>query len=455
MCLDRSYHMKLISLEDAQYDVKRQIFNSAIDFHPAAIAVCESSEDVVEAVQLAKANDWTVAVRGGGHHLAGFAVAQDSLVIDLSAMKQIVVNEETQTVSVEAGIKAGELTAATQQYGLAVPLGTASATGVFGVALGGGLGYLRGVHGLSCDNIIGATVVTAAGDVLEVSETAHADLLWALRGGGGNFGVVTKLMFQAYPIGTEVLGLDVMYDYADAKEIFTNAQRYIEQAPDEGVAVNFTIATLPPAPFIPEPLHFKTVVMVLGMYVGDPTVGEAVVQPLRQLATPIVDQSGIMPYTVLQQKLDPMIPERVNCYGTSLFFDDFTEATIDELIDTLAAPPVPGVLTQIWSLGGKMNNVSADHAAFATRDAKWLFLIDAMAMNGEDAICEQWIDALHDRLLPISHEQTSYLNAVGVKDYTTANAYKHQLEKLTKVKATYDPTNTFCNNHTIEAVETV
>lgn len=276
--------MKLISQEDAQYDVKRKIFNSAIDFKPTAIALCESTEDVVEAVQLAKTNQWTVAVRGGGHHLAGFAVAQHSLVIDLSAMKAIAVDEVHQTVTVEAGVKAGELTAATQQYGLAVPLGTASAPGVFGVALGGGLGYLRGAYGLSCDNIIAATVVTATGDVLQVSETAHADLLWALRGGGGNFGVVTSLTFQAYPIGTEVLGIDVMYDYADAKDIFTKAQQYIEQAPDEGIAVNFTIATLPPAPFIPEPLHFKTVIMVLGMYVGDPQVGESIIQPLRELA---------------------------------------------------------------------------------------------------------------------------------------------------------------------------
>lgn len=176
---------------------------------------------------------------------------------------------------------------------------------------------------------------------------------------------------------------------------------------------------------------------------------------MRELATPIVDQSGMMPYSVLQQKLDPMIPERVNCYGTSLFFDDFTETTIDALLDTLSTPPVPGVLTQIWSLGGKMNRVSAEHAAFATRDAKWLLLVDIMAMNDDDVICEQWMDALHNRLLPISHQQTSYLNAVGVKAYTTANAYKHQLEKLTKVKATYDPTNTFCHNHTIEAVEKV
>lgn len=264
-------------------------------------------------------------------------------------MNKVIVNEETQTVSVEAGVKAGELTAATQQYGLAVPMGTASAPGVFGVALGGGIGYLRGVHGLSCDNIIGATVVTANGDILNVSEQAHPDLLWALRGGGGNFGVVTKLVFQAYAIGTEIFGLDVMYDFADAKQILTNAQRYIEQAPNEGIAVNFTIATLPPAPFIPEPLHFKTVVMVLGMYVGD-AQDAAVVQPLRELATPIVDQSGLMPYTVLQQKLDPMIPERVNCYGTSLFFDAFTEETVDEILRTISAPPTPGVLTQIWSL---------------------------------------------------------------------------------------------------------
>lgn len=227
------------------YEERRQIFNSAIDFKPAAIVVCETEQDVVEAVKLAKAQNWSVAVKGGGHHLAGFSVAEGSLVIDMSNMKTIHVNESLKTVEVAAGVKSGELNAETQKYGLAVQLGTASATGVFGVALSGGIGYLRGVHGLTCDNIIGSTIVTAEGEILEVNENSHPDLLWAIRGGGGNFGVVTKLVFQAYEVGPEVLALDVMYDYADAKEVFTKAQAYIEQAPNEAVAVNFTIATYP------------------------------------------------------------------------------------------------------------------------------------------------------------------------------------------------------------------
>ena len=255
---------KLILPGSEQYDERRQIFNSAIDTKPAAMAVCDTEQDVAAAVKLAKAQNWSIAVKGGGHHLAGFAVAEGSLVIDTSNMKSIQVNENLKTVEVAAGVKSGELNAETQKYGLAVPLGTASGTGVFGVALSGGIGYLRGVHGLTCDNIIGATIVTADGEILEVNENNHPDLLWAIRGGGGNFGVVTKLIFQAYEVGPEVLALDLMYDYADAKEVFSKAQAYINQAPNESVAVNFTVAILPPAPFLPEFLHFKKVIMVLG-----------------------------------------------------------------------------------------------------------------------------------------------------------------------------------------------
>lgn len=444
---------KILLPTNELYEEKLQIFNSAIQSKPAAIIVCETEQDVVEAVNYANAKELTIAVKGGGHHLAGFAIAEGSVVIDQSAMKTITTNEATKTVEVEAGVRAGELTAEVQKYGLAVPLGTASNPGVFGVSLSGGIGYLRGVYGLACDNIIGATIVTANGEILTVDKNSHADLLWALRGGGGNFGVVTKLVFQAYEIGTDVFALDLMYDYADAEEVFTNAQRFVQSASNETVAVNFTVTILPPAPFLPEALHFKKVIMVLGMYAGAKEDGEAAMQPLRELAKPIVDQSGIIPYRALQQKLDPMIPPSVNCYGTALYFDKLEGETLQTFLGFMDAPPSPGILGQVWSLGGKMNEVTAQNSPFAMRDAGWALIVDVMALDGDDAVCETWVNDLYAGLRPYAHKKASYLNSINPTENATKDAFADNYARLQQVKALYDPRNVFCHNHNIKVAK--
>lgn len=441
---------KLVRSSDAVYEEKRSIWNAAIDKKPAAIAVCDTEEDVIAAVKLAKENGWSISVRSGGHHIGGFAVCDNGLMIDVSNLKNITVDAERKIVEVETGVKSGELNAETQKYGLAVPLGTASGTGVTGVALSGGIGYLRGMYGLTCDNIIGATIVTADGDVLEVNEESHPDLLWAIRGGGGNFGVVTKLRFTAYEIGTEVLALDVMYDYKDAKQILQKVQAFTEQAPDEAISINLTVAVLPPAPFLPEFLHFKKVIMLLAVYGGDAQQGGAIVQPLRELAEPLVDQSGVMPFLQIQQRLDPMIPERVNCYGTSLYFNDLNDKTIDTLIENLNNPPAPSILGQLWALGGQMNRVSTDATPFAMRDAKYVLLVDAMAIGGDDEACKQWVDGLYENLLPLSYKKASYLNAFDASEDATMNAFQENVSRLVEVKKKYDPTNVFRHNHNID-----
>jgi len=441
---------KLVRSSDAVYDEKRSIWNTAIDKKPAAIVVCETEEDVVAAVKLAKENQWSISVRSGGHHVGGFAVCDNGLMIDISNMNKVTVDIERKIVEVETGAKSGELNAETQKYGLAVPLGTASGTGVAGVALSGGIGYLRGMYGLTCDNIIGATIVTAEGELLEVNEENYPDLFWAIRGGGGNFGVVTKLQFTAHEIGTEVLALDVMYDYKDAKQILQKVQAFIEQAPDEAIGVNLTVAVLPPTPFLPEFLHFKKVIMLLAVYGGDAQEGEAIVQPLRELAEPLVDQSGVMPFLQIQQRLDPMIPERVNCYGTSLYFADLNDEAIDALLENLSNPPAPSILGQLWALGGQMNRVPANATPFAVRDAKYVLLVDAMAMGGDDEACKQWVDGLYENLLPLSHKKASYLNALDESEDATKNAFQENLSRLVEVKKKYDPTNTFRHNHNID-----
>ncbi|MBB6453796.1 FAD/FMN-containing dehydrogenase [Salirhabdus euzebyi] len=432
------------------YDELRKVWNGAIDRRPKAIVVCESEQDVVDAVNFAKEENLHISIRGGGHNLAGTAVCDDGLMIDLSNMRGVEVDQAKKVAIVEGGAKLGDIDVATQKYGLVTPTGTVSKTGVAGLALGGGLGYLRGKYGLTCDNIVGAHIVTAEGELIYVHENNHQDLFWAIKGGGGNFGVVTKFEFQLYDLGPEVLAIDVMYDYQDVKSILTKAQEFLENAPDD-ISFNITAMMLPPAPFLPEALHHKKVVAVSGLYAGDPKNGESVIQPLRELAKPIVDQSGVIPYEELQKKLDVMVQDHIPVYGTSLYFKDLDEKTIDVLLNKLENAPVPTVLSQLWALSGKMNRIPEEETAFAIRDASFVLLLDVMVMPGMDEeVCKQWVDSLYADLLPYSHRNASYLNGIALLESATKNTFAQNYERLLSIKRKYDPSNLFRHNHNID-----
>ncbi|WP_078410090.1 FAD-binding oxidoreductase [Priestia abyssalis] len=448
--LEKHVGSRLIRPNDELYDEKRKVWNAAIDRKPAAIVVCESEDDVMAAVQFAKEHQLSISVRAGGHHVAGLAVCDDGLMIDLSQMRKVTVDKERRVALVEGGAILGDIDLETQKYGLATPTGTVSETGVAGLALNGGIGYLRGKYGLTCDNIVGARVVTAEGVLLDVNEKNHPDLFWAIRGGGGNFGVVTRFEFALHAVGTEVWALDVMYDLKDAKQVLQKAQQFLAQAPDEAVSLNFTAAVLPPVPFLPEFLHHKKVIMLLGMYAGDAKEGEAVMQPLRELAEPIVDQTGVVPFTALQKKLDPMVPDHVPVYGTSLYFDDLTDEAIEQILYKIDNAPAPSILVQLWALGGKMNRVPVKETSFAIRDAKFVLLVDIMAMAGDDDVCKQWVDSFYAGLLPSSHKHASYLNAIGTSEDTTKSAFQENYDRLMEVKKLYDPHNRFRHNHNID-----
>lgn len=439
---------QVILPKNEQYDEIRKVWNGAIDKHPKAIAVCESESDVVAAVEYAIENDLLLSIRGGGHHLAGTAVCDDGLMIDLSHMKKVEVDQERKVAIVQGGATLGDIDKETQKYGLATPTGTVSETGVAGLALGGGMGYLRGKHGLTCDNIVGVHLVTAEGKLIHVNEQSHQDLFWAIRGGGGNFGIVTQFEFQLHNVGPEVMALDVMYDFNDAKEILQKAQDYADKAPDE-LSFNLAITQLPPVPFLPEFLHHKKVIMVAGMYAGSSEDGEKAIQPLREWAKPLVDQSGIMPFVQLQSKLDEMAPNHVPVFGTSLYFSALDEKTITALLDKLETVPASTALVQLWALGGQMNRVAPDATAFAIRDAKFVLLLDMMALGVEEDVCEQWVNSVYHDLLPYSHLGASYLNGIGLSEKATQNSYADNYERLFEIKKKYDPTNLFRFNHNI------
>ncbi|MHC0039422.1 FAD-binding oxidoreductase [Pseudoneobacillus sp. C159] len=448
--LERQIGSRLLLPGDDRFEESRKVWNAAVDKKPAAIVVCESENDVVAAVQFANDKQLSISIRGGGHHVGGFAVCEGGLMIDLSQMRKVTVDEMRQVALVEGGATLGDIDIETQKYGLAVPTGTVSETGVAGLALSGGLGYLRGKYGLTCDNIVGARVVTADGRALDVNNQSHPDLFWAIRGGGGNFGIVTKFEFALHKVGPQIFGLDVMYDFSDAKQILLNAQNFLEKAPDEAVSINITAAVLPPAPFLPEFLHFKKVLMVMGVYAGDVKEGEAILQPLRELATPIVDQTGVVPFAQYQKKLDPMVPNHVRVYGTSLYFDELTDEILDPLINKINNAPAPSSLVQIWALGGQMNRVDKTATPFAIRDAKYVLLVDIMAMSGDDEVCKTWVDSVYGGLLPFSHKKASYLNGIGENENAVPNAYQENIERLLEIKKKYDPENRFRHNHNIQ-----
>jgi len=448
--LEQQVGNRLILPGDSRYDETRKVWNAAIDKKPAAIVVCRSEEDVKAAVQFAREKNLSISIRGGGHHVGGFAVCNDGLMIDLSQMRKVKVDAERRVAIVEGGTTLGDIDTETQKHGLATPTGTISETGVAGLALNGGIGYLRGKYGLTCDNLVGARVVTEKGSVLYVNEENHPDLFWALRGGGGNFGVVTTFEFALYPVGPEVFALDVLYDLKDFKQILHNAQAFLAAAPDEAVSINFTAAVLPPAPFLPEFLHFREVVMAIGMYAGDAKEGEKVMQPLRELAQPIMDNTAVIPYVNLQKKLDPMVPPHVPVYGTSFYLDELNEEVMDILLSKMERAPAPSFLVQLWSLGGQMNRVPANATPLAIRKAQYVLLVDGMEIGDEGALWKQWTDSFYDELLPYSHQKASYLNAFDKNEEVLKNTVRENYNRLVKVKKTYDQKNRFRHNHNIQ-----
>jgi hypothetical protein len=442
---------RLILPSNEKYDEKRKVWNGAVDRKPAAIVVCESSNDIVAAVKFANENNLSISIKGGGHHVAGTAVCDDGVMIDLSQMRNVRVDADKKMAYVQGGALLQDIDNETQKFGLAVPTGTVSETGVAGLALSGGLGYLRGKYGLTCDNLAGAKLVTAEGELIEVNDGSHPDMFWALRGGGGNFGVVAEFQFQLHEVGPEVLALDVMYDYKDAKEVILKAQEFMSQAPDE-ISINITATTLPPAPFLPEFLHMKKVVMITGMYAGDPKEGVNKIKPLRELAESIIDGTCVMPYADLQSKLDVMVESHVPVYGTSLYFKELTEETVDTLLSKIDNAPAPSVLVQLWSLHGQMNRVPADATAFAMRDASSVLLVDMIAMNVPEELCKQWVDSVYSGLLEYSHQKASYLNAIEPAEDVIKASHGKNFDRLAEVKSKYDPENRFCHNHNIAPI---
>ena len=443
---------ELLHPDDADYEDARRVWNGMIDKRPALIARCVGTADVIEAVNFARENDLLVAVRGGGHNVAGTAVAEGGLVIDLSSMKGIRVDPERRTVRAQAGVTLGELDKKTQVFGLATPLGVVSETGIAGLTLGGGVGWLRRKYGLSSDNLISADVVTADGRFLTASETENEDLFWGIRGGGGNFGVVTSFEYQLHPVGPEVMFCFVFYPGDRAKEILRFYEEYMAQAPDE-VSPLGVLGRVPRMDIFPKWWHGKPYVALLAMHAGDVEEGEQVLRPLRELGNPIADLSAPMPYTEVQTVLDEDYPNGWRYYWKSVNGNSLDDEVIEHLVAHAEAAPSDHSTIDVWYQGGAMGRVGASETAFGGRSAPILLGVEANWEEPQDNEANiAWVRNCIADIRRFS-DGGIYLNFPGFLeegDKLLRDAYGKNYERLVALKNKYDPTNLFRMNQNIK-----
>jgi FAD/FMN-containing dehydrogenase len=438
---------------DTDYDAARRVWNGSIDKHPALVVRAASTDDVVRAVQFARSEGLPVAVRGGSHSIAGFSTCDDGIVIDLAGLNAVEVDVEGCRAIAGGGTKWKEFDAATQAHGLATTGGLISSTGVGGFALGGGIGHLVRKHGFTCDNVLGAEMVTADGSVVHASADENSELFWALRGGGGNFGVVTKFELALHAVGPTVLAGVVFYPGDEAAQVTTGWRDLLVDVPDElSTIVNLT--TAPPAPFIPEEWHFKKVVAVVACYAGevDDPDAERVVKPLRSLGTPIADLLGPIPYVDLQQLLDALWGEGAANYFTSTFLDAMPDAAISTLVDFHQRSgdlPIQEEL-HIHHLGGAAITGS-DATAFTDRTSPFVLnCITRTPEAGQLAERIEWAREARDTMAKFGNGRT-YVNFTGeggadkVREAYPPETYA----RLQAVKDRYDPNNVFRFNQNI------
>jgi FAD/FMN-containing dehydrogenase len=435
---------------DPGYDESRRGFNGMIDRRPAVIARCADTADVVAAVNAARERGLVVAVRGGGHSVAGLSTCDDGMVIDLAGLKTIAVDPEARTARAGGGALWGDFDAATQAHGLHAPGGRVTTTGVGGFTTGGGYGWTSSKHGLACDNLVSAEVVLADSRVVRASENEYADLFWGLRGGGGNFGIVTEFEFRLQPLGPIVLAGLQMFPIERAPEVLRGWRDCADVAPDE-LSTACVVIVAPPEPFVPPELHGKPVVGIAALYVGDPDRGAGAVQPLRDLG-PVVDQIGPVPYTAFQAALDGFAPWGVRSYWRGEYMSELTDPAVDTFLARAADVAALGApLSQmiIFRIGQGVAAIGDDATAFSHRDARYLF--HPICVWADPAADEQMIAAGRAFAAAMRPYATgaSYLNFTPEADRVRDAYGEGKYARLVALKDTYDPGNLFRLNQNI------
>jgi FAD/FMN-containing dehydrogenase len=443
---------RLISSDHAEYDNARAVWNGAIDRRPRLIAQCLGVTDVVAAVRFARDHDLAIAIRGGGHNVAGTAVCDGGIVIDLSAMRGVRVDPGNRRAWVQGGALWGDVDCETQAHGLATTGGIVSHTGVAGLTVGGGIGFLMRRHGLTVDNLLAVDVVTADGTRLRASEDEHSDLFWALRGGGGNFGVVTSFEFRLHPVGPSVLAGPIFWDASDTGDVLRLYRDFVAGAPDElGTVVRF--GTAPPLSVIPAELHWRPVLMVGTFYAGPIEEGERCLRPLRAFRTPLLDLIGPTPYAVFQSALDSTVPHGWNYYWKSTFLPDLRDDLVEVLAEQAFASSSPRSYVAMFHLKGAVSRVADGATAFGHRQASHAITLDAVWRPGEEfgEQDREWTRQFFAAFGPF--RGGVYVNFLGGDEGPgrVREAYGDSVyDRLVDVKTAYDPDNVFHHNQNIE-----
>lgn len=435
--------------DSADYDEVRKIWNAMIDRRPALIARATTAEDVVSAVKFARKHDLVVSVRGGGHNIAGNAVCDGGLMIDLSLMKGVKVDAAARRALVEPGCTLADFDAAAQAHGLATPLGINSTTGVAGLTLGGGFGWLSRKYGMTVDNLLAVDMVMADGSRLRASAEENEDLFWGVRGGGGNFGIVTSFEFQLHPVGPEVLSGLIVFPFEAARSVLEQFARFTEKMPDE---LNVWLVTrkAPPLPFLPPEVHGKEIVVLALCYAGDPAEGERLIAPLRKFGKVLGEHVGVQPFAAWQQAFDPLLTKGARNYWKSHNFSRLGDEAIDTIIEYAGRLPSPQCEIFVGTIGGQTERVAPEAMAYSSRDARYVMNVHGRWDSAaEDERGIAWAREFFRKAAPFA-SGGAYINFLTQDETDRIEfAYGKTYERLVALKKKYDPTNFFRMNQNI------
>jgi FAD/FMN-containing dehydrogenase len=435
---------------DPNYDEVREIWNATIDRRPAIIVQCGAADDVPQAIALARENKLEISIRGAGHNIAGNAVCDRGMTIDLSTMKNVRIDAQKMRAYVEPGATLADFDKAAQVHGLATPVGINSTTGIAGLTLGGGFGWLTRKYGLTIDNLVSAEMITADGNKIRTSANENPDLFWAIRGGGGNFGVVTEFEFALHPVGPEILAGLIVFPLSQAKQVLIQYRKFAQSAPEE-LNVWVALRKAPPLPFLPDRVHGTEVVILPVFYTGDPIEGEQLIEPLRSFGDACGEHIGVQPYVEWQQAFDPLLTRGARNYWKSHNFTELSDGVLDAIVEFASKLPSPQCEIFIGCISGASNRISADATAYYHRDAQFVMNVHGRWDDvAHDETCIAWAREFFQTAAP-------YASAGGYVNFMTqeegdrvAAAYGSNYDRLVQLKQRYDPENIFHLNQNIK-----
>jgi len=448
--LKRNVKGNVILPDDPAYPEARKIWNAMIDRRPAVIVKCADAADVPHSISFARDNGLGISIRGAGHNIAGNAVCDNGVMIDFSGMRNVRVDAEKRRAHVEPGATLADMDKATQAHGLATPLGINSTTGIAGLTLGGGFGWLTRKHGMTVDNLVSAEMVTADGSQIRVSANENTELFWAIRGGGGNFGVVTRFEFKLYPVGPEITAGLLVFPFDQANQVLRKYREFTKSAPED-INVWVVLRKAPPLPFLPANVHGKEVVVLAVFYAGDHKRSQDLIEPLRKFGDAHGEHIGAQPYAQWQQAFDPLLTPGARNYWKSHNFSELRDGALDSIIQFAGKLPTPQCEIFLGLIGGAANRIPADATAYGHRDTQWVLNVHGRWDDAaDDKRCVAWARDFFKASAPYA-SAGAYINFM-TEDETDriAAAYGSNYARLAQIKRRYDPDNIFHMNQNIK-----